>query len=72
MRAKLLCLSHYAGPDLARRAGALWNRLSSGCKYHHDEIGPSRAQVRAWQTAVETLVAELAAARAAVPRVGGP
>ncbi|WP_073950393.1 hypothetical protein [Streptomyces kebangsaanensis] len=60
-RAKLLCLRHYAGPDLARRAGALWSRLSTGCKYHHDEIGPSHTQVRAWQTAVETLVAELTA-----------
>jgi hypothetical protein len=58
-RAKLLCLRHYAGPDLARRVHALWSRLSTGCKYHHDEIGPSHTQVRAWQQAVETLVAEL-------------
>ncbi|MBC2868882.1 hypothetical protein [Streptomyces mexicanus] len=61
MRAKLICLRHYAGPDLARRAGSLWNRLSTGCKYHHDELGPSHAQVRAWQTAVEAVVTELAA-----------
>ncbi|MFF4346325.1 hypothetical protein [Streptomyces sp. NPDC001530] len=60
MRAKLLCLRHYASPDLARRVNALWSGLSTGCKYHHDEIGPSHAQVRAWQTAVETLVTELA------------
>lgn len=64
-RAKLLCLRHYAGPDLARRVHALWNRLSSGCKYHHDEIGPSHTQVRAWQTAVEAVVAELAVPGAA-------
>ncbi|WP_406725106.1 hypothetical protein WJ438_11205 [Streptomyces sp. GD-15H] len=62
-RAKLLCLRHYAGPGPARRANALWSRLSAGCKYHHDEIGPSHAQVRAWQTAVDALVAELAAPR---------
>ncbi|MEU7383260.1 MULTISPECIES: hypothetical protein [unclassified Streptomyces] len=62
-RAKLLCLRHYAGPDLARRTSALWSRLSTGCKYHHDEIGPSHTQVRAWQTAVEALVAELTAPR---------
>ncbi|MFD4599870.1 hypothetical protein ACFWPQ_17820 [Streptomyces sp. NPDC058464] len=61
MRAKLLCLRHYAGPDLARRANALWSGLSTGCKYHHDEMGPSHAQVRAWRAAVEELVTELAA-----------
>ncbi|MFI1048960.1 hypothetical protein ACH4U3_24745 [Streptomyces griseoruber] len=60
MRARLLCLRHYAGLDLARRANALWSVLSTGCKYHHDEMGPSPAQVRAWQAAVKALVAELA------------
>ncbi|MEV7861570.1 hypothetical protein AB0O86_22755 [Streptomyces hirsutus] len=66
MRAKLLCLRHYAGPVRARRVNALWNRLSAGCKYHHDEIGPSHAQVRAWQAAVGVLATELAAPRAAL------
>ncbi|MFE9923814.1 hypothetical protein ACFYQA_20195 [Streptomyces sp. NPDC005774] len=66
MRAKLLCLRHYAGPALAHRVNALWNRLSEGCKYHHDEIGPRHAQVHAWRATVGTLVAELAAARAVV------
>lgn len=63
MRAKLLCLRHYSGPELARRVKALWSGLSAGCKYHHDEIGPSHTQVRAWQTAVEALVTELAVSR---------
>ncbi|WP_067247339.1 hypothetical protein [Streptomyces sp. DSM 15324] len=63
-RAKLLCLRHYAGPDLARRAHALWSGLSTGCKYHHDEMGPSHTQVQAWQAAVEELVTELATERA--------
>jgi hypothetical protein len=67
MRAKLLCLRHYAGPQLAHRVRALWSGLCDGCKYHHDELGPSRAQVRAWRGAVEALVAELAAP-AATPR----
>ncbi|MFF0808135.1 hypothetical protein ACWDPF_01565 [Streptomyces albogriseolus] len=66
MRAKLLCLRHYAGPALAHRVNALWNRLSEGCKYHHDEIGPRHAQVHAWQAAVGTLVTELAVARVGV------
>ncbi|MFE5188440.1 hypothetical protein [Streptomyces sp. NPDC056628] len=60
MRAKLLCLHHYAGPARARRAHALWNRLSAACKYHHDELGPTHAQVRVWRADVGTLVAELA------------
>ncbi|MFF9330890.1 hypothetical protein [Streptomyces albogriseolus] len=66
MRAKLLCLRHYAGPALAHRVNALWNRLSEGCKYHHDEIGPRHVQVHAWRAAVGALVAELATARVVV------
>ncbi|MFJ9660599.1 hypothetical protein ACIRPR_21880 [Streptomyces griseoflavus] len=61
MRAKLLCLHHYAGPARARRAHALWNRLSAACKYHHDELGPSYAQVHTWRATVGALVTELAA-----------
>ncbi|WP_279331015.1 hypothetical protein [Streptomyces sp. OS603R] len=73
MRAKLLCLRHYAGPALAHRVNALWNRLSEGCKYHHDEIGPRHAQVHAWRAAVGSLVAELAVVRVVVafPRQAG-
>jgi hypothetical protein len=70
MRAKLLCLRHYAGPDLARRANALWRVLSTGCKYHHDEMGPSHAQVRTWLTAVQALVTELAASDTALDSLG--
>ncbi|MFC8366571.1 hypothetical protein ACFUIT_00910 [Streptomyces sp. NPDC057239] len=66
MRAKLLCLHHCAGPARARRAHALWNRLSAACKYHHDELGPTHAQVRIWRADVETLVAELVAPGTAV------
>ncbi|MFI2506100.1 hypothetical protein [Streptomyces sp. NPDC018972] len=66
MRAKLLCLQHYAGPTRARRAHALWSRLSAACKYHHDELGPTHAQVEAWRVAVAALVTELAAPGAAV------
>ncbi|MBT3154112.1 hypothetical protein HTV45_25125 [Streptomyces sp. CHD11] len=66
MRAKLLCLRHYAGPALAHRVNALWNRLSEACKYHHDEMGPRHAQVHTWRAAVGTLVAELGAAKVVV------
>ncbi|OIJ67821.1 hypothetical protein [Streptomyces mangrovisoli] len=60
MRAKLLCLRHYAGPDLAHRVNSLWSGLSTSCKYHHDELGPSHAQVGAWRTVVEAVVTDLA------------
>jgi len=70
MRAKLLCLRHYAGPDLARRANALWRVLSTGCKYHHDEMGPSHAQVRTWLTAVQALITELAVSDTALDSPG--
>jgi hypothetical protein len=66
MRAKLLCLRHYAGSDLALRVNALWSGLSTGCKYQHDEFGPSHDQVRAWQADVEALVMELAASDTAL------
>ncbi|MFI5569042.1 hypothetical protein ACIA6T_17175 [Streptomyces sp. NPDC051740] len=66
MRAKLLCLHHYAGPARACRAHALWNRLSGACKYHHDELGPTHAQVRTWRAAVGSLVMELAVSGAPV------
>ncbi|MFE7235051.1 hypothetical protein ACFVAF_31370 [Streptomyces sp. NPDC057596] len=66
MRAKLLCLRHYAGPARARRVNALWNRLSAACKYHHDELGPTHAQVRAWRAAVETITKELSESNADV------
>ncbi|GAA0664687.1 hypothetical protein GCM10009535_50520 [Streptomyces thermocarboxydovorans] len=61
MRAKILCLRHYAGADVAHRVSALWNALSAGCKYHHHELGPSHAQVRAWRKTVGALATELAA-----------
>lgn len=60
MRAKLLCLRHYAGPDLAHRVNALWNQLCTGCKYHHDEMGPNHSQVCMWRVAVRTIADELA------------
>ncbi|MEU7470748.1 hypothetical protein AB0A94_19825 [Streptomyces sp. NPDC044984] len=66
MRAKLLCLHHYAGPAQARRAHALWNRLSAACKYHHDELGPTHAQVHTWRAAVGALVTELTTSGTAV------
>ncbi|GAA1415129.1 hypothetical protein GCM10009601_04180 [Streptomyces thermospinosisporus] len=60
MRAKILCLRHYAGADVAHRVSALWNALGAGCKYHHDELGPSHAQVHAWRETVGALGTALA------------
>ncbi|WDM12683.1 hypothetical protein J3S85_14725 [Streptomyces lavenduligriseus] len=60
-RARLLCLRCYTDAETARRTKAVWSHLCLGCHYHQYEIGPSRDQVRAWQTEVGELVEELLA-----------
>ncbi|MEV7181481.1 hypothetical protein [Kitasatospora sp. NPDC093679] len=59
-RAKLLLLHSVAPTKTARRAKALWSRLSLGCHYHLYELGPTYDQVRAWRTEAGNLVRELA------------
>ncbi|MFE6836838.1 hypothetical protein ACFVFI_18650 [Streptomyces sp. NPDC057705] len=58
-RAKLLLLHSVASAETARRAKALWSRLSLGCHYHLYELGPTYDQVRAWRTEADGLVREL-------------
>ena len=58
-RARMLCLRCYTAAETARRAKAVWSHLCLGCHYHQYEIGPTRDQVRAWQTEVTELVREL-------------
>ncbi|MER5480837.1 hypothetical protein ABT026_28250 [Streptomyces sp. NPDC002734] len=74
MRAQRLCLRHYAGHDLAYRVDALYAQLCRGCKYHHDELGPSEAQVRDWGEEVAALSRELAGSVAvpSFPAQAGP
>ncbi|MYS73361.1 hypothetical protein GTY88_23515 [Streptomyces sp. SID5926] len=60
MRAKLLCLHHYAGERTARRVRAVWSHLCLGCHYHQYEIGPAYDQVCVWRVEVGELVRELA------------
>lgn len=59
MRAKLLCLRHYAAPRTARRATAVWSHVCLGCHYHGYEIGPTPAQVRIWRCEIDALVSQL-------------
>jgi len=56
MRAKMLCLRHYAEPDTAWRANAVWCHVCLACHYHQYEIGPTHAQVLAWRHEVATLI----------------
>jgi hypothetical protein len=66
MRAKLLVCVTTPALTRPRRANALWNRLSAACNYHHDELGPTHAQVRTWYAAARALVAELSAPGAGI------
>jgi hypothetical protein len=44
-RPKLLLLSHYAGPELGRRAGYLWWALSRAGHHHPYELGITAAEL---------------------------
>lgn len=59
MRAKLLCLRHYAEPRTATRVSAVWSHVCLGCHCHQYEMGPTRAQVQTWRSEVDDLVGHL-------------
>lgn len=54
--AKLLCLHGATDTETARRARAVWVLLCLGCHYHQYDLGPTRAEVLAWQTEVTAVV----------------
>ena len=60
MRAQLLLLPEYAGPDTARRAREAWTGLARAAHHHPYELAPTAAELRSWHTLVADLVAELA------------
>jgi len=69
MRAQLLLLPSYAGPDTARRARESWTGLARAAHHHPYELAPTAAELRGWHTLVTQLVAELGVSRVE-PRVG--
>jgi hypothetical protein len=49
-RPKLLLLSHYAGPELGRRASYLWWALSRAGHHHPYELGITAAELARLRT----------------------
>jgi hypothetical protein len=59
MRVQLICLRAYLGdPELAARAGHAWAALARACHHHAYELAPTAAELRAWLSMVDALVAQ--------------
>lgn len=56
MRAQLLCMREYTDRRIAARADAVWGALSNACHYHHYELVPTAAELRAWHAEVSDIV----------------
>ncbi|MET8652181.1 hypothetical protein [Nocardia aurea] len=58
MRAQLLALRSYAGPDTAAQVATVWAALSRAAHHHDYELAPGVTELRRWrdQTAAIALV----------------
>ena len=65
MRAQLLLLGQYAGPEVARDAADAWGGLSRACHHHAYELAPTAPELREWLTTVQRVAGALAGCRAA-------
>ncbi|MEU4343053.1 hypothetical protein AB0H00_17540 [Nocardia sp. NPDC023852] len=61
MRAQLIALRAFAGPEVAARVAALWAALSRAAHHHDYELAPSVTELRRWREQTVALAAELAA-----------
>ncbi|MGQ4600466.1 hypothetical protein [Nocardia sp. R6R-6] len=61
MRAQLIALRAFAGPDVAARVAVLWATLSRAAHHHDYELAPSVTDLRRWREQTLALAAELAA-----------
>ncbi|HLS76657.1 MAG TPA: hypothetical protein VK083_07715 [Nocardia sp.] len=59
MRAQLLALRIYAGPDLAAEVAALWAALSRAAHHHDYDLAPAVADLRRWREQTAARAAEL-------------
>ncbi|APE36600.1 hypothetical protein BOX37_24745 [Nocardia mangyaensis] len=59
MRAQLLALRVYAGPETAGRVGALWAALSRAAHHLDYEMAPSVTDLRRWRDQTTDLVRAL-------------
>ncbi|QIS05853.1 hypothetical protein F5X71_29280 [Nocardia brasiliensis] len=68
MRAQLIALRTFAGPEVAAQVGVLWAALSRAAHHHDYELAPSVTDLRRWREQTVALVADLAAAGASGSR----
>ncbi|WP_083889597.1 hypothetical protein [Nocardia pneumoniae] len=64
MRAQLIALRAFAGPDVAARVAVLWAALSRAAHHHDYELAPSVTDLRRWREQTLALAEELAAVEA--------
>lgn len=48
MRSRMICLSGYVSPELARRAHLLWSELSAASHHHAYRLSPTASELRRW------------------------
>ncbi|MCX4092119.1 hypothetical protein [Nocardia sp. alder85J] len=65
MRAQLLALDAYTGPETAARISALWAVLSRAGHHHDYELAPTVEELRGWYEDTVRLVDLLEAVRSA-------
>lgn len=59
MRAQLLALRTYAGPDTAAAVAALWSALSRAAHHHDYDLAPAVADLRRWREQTAALSVSL-------------
>ncbi|MEV0245333.1 hypothetical protein AB0H76_01955 [Nocardia sp. NPDC050712] len=59
MRAQLLALRVYAGPDTAAQVATVWAALSRAAHHHDYELAPSVTELRRWREQTEAIAAVL-------------
>ncbi|MFR9751147.1 hypothetical protein ACL02S_08935 [Nocardia sp. 004] len=64
MRAQLIALRAFAGPDIAARVAVLWAALSRAAHHHDYELAPSVTELRRWCEQTLALATELEAVAA--------
>ncbi|MBF6327197.1 hypothetical protein [Nocardia transvalensis] len=60
MRAQLLALDSWVGPDVAARIATVWATLSRAGHHHDYELPPTLIELRGWYDETVRLVEELA------------
>ncbi|WP_231390296.1 hypothetical protein [Nocardia sp. CNY236] len=59
MRAQLIALRAFAGPDVAAEVAVLWTALSRAAHHHDYELAPSVTDLRRWREQTIAIIARL-------------